>query len=268
MWYNVTKGGYAMLFTIGINNTMTELGLIDGGKILAKDRISSVRGKTSLEYAVLFRSFLDMNGVGRDEIDGAILSSVVPYLTDIVQDAVKRTTGCTPLVVGPGIKNGLKIRIDDPKQLGVDIVARTVGGIERYGAPLILINMGSATTFSAVNAKGEFVGTVIVPGVGVSLNALVEATSQLPGIDLNAPRHVVGTNTVDSMKSGIVFGQAALIDGLVERICEEMDIDPAIAASGAYASTVVPACRTEITIDEDLLLVGLRAIYEKNRRSK
>ena len=219
-----------MLFTIGINNTMTELGLIDGGKILAKDRISSVRGKTSLEYAVLFRSFLDMNGVGRDEIDGAILSSVVPYLTDIV--------------------------------------ARTVGGIERYGAPLILINMGSATTFSAVNAKGEFVGTVIVPGVGVSLNALVEATSQLPGIDLNAPRHVVGTNTVDSMKSGIVFGQAALIDGLVERICEEMDIDPAIAASGAYASTVVPACRTEITIDEDLLLVGLRAIYEKNRRSK
>lgn len=257
-----------MLFTIGINNTMTELGLIDGGKILAKDRISSVRGKTALEYSVLFRAFMDMNDVSVGEIDGAILSSVVPYLTDIVQEAVKRTTGYTPLIVGPGIKNGLKIRIDDPKQLGADIVARTVGGIERYGTPLILINMGSATTFSTVNAKGEFVGTVIVPGVGVSLNALVEATSQLPGIDLNAPKRVVGTNTVDSMKSGTIFGQAALIDGLVDRICEEMGIEPVVAASGHYAPTVVPSCRTKIIIDEDLLLIGLRAIYEKNVRTR
>ena len=255
-----------MLFTIGINNTMTELGLIDGGKILAKDRISSVRGKTALEYSVLFRAFMDMNKVSPERITGAILSSVVPYLTDIVQDAVKRTTGCAPLIVGPGIRTGLKIRIDDPKQLGADIAARTVGGIERYGTPLILINMGSATTFSAVNGKGEFVGTVIVPGVGVSLNALVEATSQLPGIDLNAPKRVVGTNTVDSMKSGAVFGQAAMIDGLVSRISGEMGIEPVVVASGAYAATVVPCCRTKITVDEDLLLIGLRAIYEKNGR--
>ncbi len=257
-----------MLFTIGIHNTMTELGLIGGKKILARDRIASVQGKTALEYSVLFRAFMEMNGVSADEVDGAILSSVVPSLTDTVQDAVRRTAGITPLIVGPGIKNGLKIRIDDPKQLGADIVARTVGGIERYGTPLILINMGSATTFSAINEKGEFVGTVIVPGMGISLNALVESTSQLPGINLNVPKRVIGTNTVDSMKSGAIFGQASLIDGLVGRIREEMGGEPVVVASGHYAPTVVPSCRTEIVIDEDLLFIGLRAIYEKNVRAK
>ncbi len=257
-----------MLFTIGINNTMTELGLIEGRRILAKDRIASVRGKTALEYSVLFRFFMEMNGASGQEIDGAIISSVVPNLTDVLADAVKRSAGITPLIVGPGIRSGLKIRIDDPKQLGADIVARAVGGIERYGSPLILINMGSATTFSVINGNSEFIGTVIVPGMGISLNALVENTSQLPGINLGVPKHVIGTNTVDSMKSGAVVGQAAMIDGLVGRIREEMGGEPAVAASGAYAATVVPFCRTKIHLDEDLLLVGLRAIYEKNARTR
>ncbi|MCR5294357.1 MAG: type III pantothenate kinase [Lachnospiraceae bacterium] len=253
-----------MLLAIGISNTFTEIGILDGSRITARDRVSSQGERTPLEYSVLFSSFMEMNGIRKSDIDGAILSSVVPSLTSAVVKAVERAAGVNPLIVGPGVKSGLRIRIDDPRQLGADIAARAVGGISRYGSPLLLINMGSATTISVIDGSGAFTGTVIVPGAGLSLNALIDGTSQLPGIDLSAPRKVIGTNTVDSMKSGAVFGQAALIDGLAERILAELGEEARIVAAGTYASAIIPHCKKKIQLDDELLFLGLRLIFEKN----
>ena len=255
-----------MILAVDMGNSHIEFGLVEGDRILLSERISTDSRKTATEYAVLLHTILEIRNIDISAIEGAVLSSVVPPLTFALKNAVKMAVGVTPIVVGPGVRNGLKIRIDDPKTLGADMAVGAVGGIEIYGCPLIIIDMGTATTISSIDEDGCFRGGAIMPGVGVSLDALVSATSQLPRIPLSAPDEAVGTNTLTCMQSGIVFGQAAMLDGMIERFRDEMKGSPKVIATGGLARVIVPYCKNEIILDNELMIKGLKIIYDKNIR--
>ena len=254
-----------MLLVIDMGNSNIEVGIIEGEKILMSERISTDLKKTSTEYAVLLNTILRLRGIDTGLLEGGIISSVVPSLTFPLKEAVKLAAGFTPLAVAPGMKTGLKIRIDDPKTLGADMVVAAVAAIELYGAPNIVIDMGTATTITGIDEKEQFIGGAIVPGVAVSLSALANSTSQLPMIGLEKPGKAIGTNTVDCMKSGVIYGQASLLDGMIDRMTEEMSGDPKVIATGGLAKVIVPYCRHRIILDNELMLHGLRMIWEKNR---
>ncbi|MDO4620121.1 MAG: type III pantothenate kinase [Lachnospiraceae bacterium] len=253
-----------MILAIDMGNTHIELGLVDDQGILMSERIKTDTNKTTTEYAVLLHTIFQIHQIDVKSIEGAIISSVVPPVVNLLRDAVKTVTGKTPLIVGPGVKNGLRLMIDNPKQLGSDFVVDAVGAIERYGAPLIIIDMGTATTYTYIDETKAFRGGTIMPGVRISLDALVSGTAQLPRISLDAPEHVVGTNTIASMSSGIVFGQASMLDGMIDRICDEMQVDAPVIATGGLSKLIVPHCRHKITIDHELMLHGLKIIYDRN----
>ncbi len=254
-----------MLLVIDMGNSNIEVGIIEGEEILMSERISTDLKKTLTEYAVLLDTIFRLRGINTKNLEGGIISSVVPPLTFPLKEAVKLAAGFTPLVVGPGMKCGLKIRIDDPKTLGADMVVAAVGAIEHYGAPNIVIDMGTATTITGINEKKEFIGGAIIPGVIVSLSALANSASQLPMIGLEKPGKAIGTNTVDCMKSGVIYGQASLLDGMIERMSEEMSGSPKVIATGGLAKVIVPYCRNKIILDNKLMLHGLRILWEKNR---
>ena len=257
-----------MLLAIDIGNTNLVVGCLDEGKVLFSERISTDHSKTELEYYVLLDSLLELHHTDISMITGAALSSVVPPITDTVAKAVEKLLSFAPLVVGPGVKTGLNILTDNPAQVGADLIVNAVAGLHDYGAPLIMIDMGTATTISVVDRKRNYIGTVIMPGVRVSLNALVSGTSQLPKISLEAPKKVVGSNTIDSMKSGIIYAQAAAIDGMLDRIEEEMGYPIPAVATGGISPSIIPNCRREVILDNDLTLRGLNLIYEKNREKE
>ena len=254
-----------MLLAIDVGNTNIVLGCFDGDKILVRERVSTNQQATDLEYATRIRMALDMHNISRHEINEAIISSVVPSVTNTLKMAVQKYLSCTPVIVGPGIKTGLSILIDNPAQLGSDLVVDAVAGITEYPVPLIIIDMGTATTFSIVDAQKRYRGGVIMTGMAVSTEALVSRTSQLPRIAFEAPKHIIGTNTVDCMKSGIMYSTACALDGMIDRIEEELGEKCTVVATGGLAGTVTPLCRKDIILDDDLLLKGLHAIYEKNR---
>ena len=254
-----------MLLALDIGNTNTCIGCIEGEKILFTGRLSTDHSKTADEYAISFNSIIRLYGYHASDIDGSIISSVVPPLNQTLKDAVHRLTGTTPLLVGPGVKSGLNILLDNPAQTGSDLVVDAVAAIAQYPLPLVIVDMGTATTVSVVNEQGGYMGGLILPGVRISQDTLTGRTSQLPRIALEPPAHVIGRNTIDCMKSGAIFGQAAMIDGLVERIEEELGQKVTVIATGGLAGCIVPYCKREIIFDNDLLLKGLRIIYEKNR---
>ncbi len=256
-----------MILAIDMGNTHIEVGIVSGGEILMSSRISTDRKKTEAEYAVCIKEILDLYQIDPQEIEGGILSSVVPPLTYILQEAVKLVTGKMPIVVGPGTKTGMHIKIDDPKTLGADMVVAAVGGIELYGTPLILIDMGTATTITAVDREGSFLGGAIVPGVRISLDALANSTTQLPMIALDSPRKAIGTNTVDCMKSGILYGQAAMLDGMIDRMREELGAEASVVATGGLSGLIVPYCRHNIILERELMIQGLKIIYDRNSRA-
>ena len=257
-----------MLLAIDMGNSHIEVGLIDGSRLMMSEYLGTDPLKTAAEYAISLHTILEIRGIDRSAITGAIISSVVPQLTFTLKQAVRTVTGITPLVVGPGVKNGLKIRIEDPKTLGADMVVGAVGAIEQYGYPLIVIDMGTATTMSSIDEHADFRGGVIIPGVQVSLEALVEKTSQLPRIPLSAPCHAIGTSTVASMQSGIIYGQASMIDGMIARFREEMTGDVRVVATGGLAGVIVPYCREKIILDPELMIKGLQVIYERNTKGE
>lgn len=257
-----------MLLVIDMGNTHIELGLMDGSRLVMSARIATDLKKTEVEYATLLHSIFEIRKIQTESIEGAIISSVVPPLTHALKEAVKLTAGRTPLVVGPGIKSGLKIAIDDPKTLGADMVVDAVGAIELYGAPAIIIDMGTATTVTYVDEEKCFRGGAIIPGVGISLEALANGTSQLPMIGLDSPGKAIGTNTVDCMKSGILYGQASLLDGMIGRFREETGQDAVVVATGGLAKLIIPYCKSEITLDNELMLRGLQLIYERNQKKQ
>jgi type III pantothenate kinase len=253
-----------MVLCIDIGNTNIEVGGVSSDDICFQERMSTEIDRTELEYAILLNSALRIHKVNPDEIEGSIISSVVPPLVHIMKDAVRKLLGITPLVVGAGIKTGLDIKIDNPKVLGADIVVDSVAARDKFGAPVIVIDMGTATTITVINNKGIYIGGVIIPGVRTSLEALVSDTSQLPRVSLSAPKRCICTNTVDCMKSGIINGQAAMIDGMIERFESELGYATTHVATGGLARVIIPKCHNKYIIDNDLMLEGLKIIYDKN----
>lgn len=254
-----------MILAIDIGNTNIVVGCIDQEKTCFIERISTVRTKTELEYAVDIKTILDIYHIKGSEIEGGIISSVVPQITNIAKLAAEKILKKEVMVLGPGIKTGLNIMMDHPAQLGADLVANAVAGIALYPLPQIIVDMGTATTFSVVDEKHHYIGGMILPGVRISLDALTARASQLSGISIEAPKRLIGKNTIDCMKSGVLYSNAAAIDGIVERIEEELGQKTTVIATGGLAKKIVPHCKREVILDEDLLLKGLMIIYNKNK---
>lgn len=254
-----------MILAIDIGNTNIVVGCIDEEKIYFTERLSTVRTKTELEYAVDLKTVLDIYHIKRTDIEGCIISSVVPQVTGIAKLAAEKILKKEVMVLGPGVKTGLNIVMDNPGQLGADLVADAVAGLASYPVPLVVIDMGTATTISVVNSKKQYIGGMIMPGVGISLDALTARASQLSGISIDAPRHIIGKNTIECMKSGVLYSNAAALDGIIDRIEEELGEKTTVIATGGLAKKIVPHCRKEIILDEELLLKGLMLIYRKNK---
>jgi type III pantothenate kinase len=256
-----------MILAIDVGNTHIVLGCIEGDEIRHITRISTNLTRTEYEYAALMRQVLDLGGMPTDAFEGAILSCVVPPLTETLCGAIRRITGRRALVVGAGLKTGLNILIDNPAQLGSALVVGAVAALAAYPPPIIIFDMGTATTISVLDAEGRFMGGAIVPGVGLSLTALVSATAQLPKVPLDAPRRCISSNTIDCMKSGAVFGAASMVDGMIDRMEAELGRKATLLATGGLAGRIVPHCRHTVVCDDDLLLRGLAILYHKNKRT-
>lgn len=256
-----------MLLAVDIGNTNITIGLYCEDKLIFVSRLATERLRMPDQYAAELAAIFAMHSINTSEFDGAIISSVVPELTNVVKEAVGFITGQTPLVLGPGVKTGLNIKIDNPAQLGADLVAGAVGAISKYPLPCLVLDMGTATKISVIDAKGNYRGCTISPGVKLSLNALSAGASQLSSIPLDAPASAIGTNTISSMQAGIVLGTAAMIEGLCRKIETSLGEKPAtIVATGGIAGDIIRYCDMDITLDENLILDGLKAIYNKNTR--
>ncbi|HIS78302.1 MAG TPA: type III pantothenate kinase [Candidatus Caccousia stercoris] len=256
-----------MIIAIDIGNTNIVLGCLepDTGRLLFTARLSSDRVKTSDEYAALMRNMFILNQVERHDIEGSIISSVVPTLTVTMKDAIRQLCGQESLIVGAGLKTGLNIVMDNPAQLGSDLVTDAVAAAAEYPKPILIFDLGTATTLSVVDKRGNYVGGMIIPGIAISLEALSSHTSQLPHINLEGPKRVIGTNTIDCMKSGIVYGNAAMIDGIIERVSQELGEKPTVVATGGLAPNITKYCKSDIICDSELILKGLRILYNKNK---
>ena len=255
-----------MLLAIDIGNTNLVMGCFRDDKILFKARIATDPIRTSDQYGVEIKNMLEAYGVKRSDIDDCIISSVVPPVFNSVRTGVIKIIGKQPMVVGPGLKTGLNIHVDVPSQVGSDRIVIVVAALEEYKAPLLLRDLGTATTIEAVEPDNVYLGGVIIPGVRVSLDALTSRAAQLPGISLDQPKQVIGKNTVDCMRSGMMYGTAAMIDGLVDRMEEELGHRCTLIATGGLAQFITPLCKREIILEKDLLLKGLNIIYKKNKK--
>lgn len=255
-----------MLLAIDIGNTNLVIGCFENDKILFKARIATDRTRTSDQYGVEIKNMLEAYGARLSDIDDCIISSVVPPVFNSVRTGVYKVIGKQPMVVGPGVKTGLNIHVDVPSQVGSDRIVIAVAALAEYKAPLILLDLGTATTIEAVEPDNIYMGGVIIPGVRVSLDALTSRAAQLPGISLDKPKQVIGKNTVDCMRSGMMYGTAAMIDGLVERMEEELGHRCTLIATGGLAQFITPLCKREIILEKDLLLKGLNIIYKKNKK--
>ena len=245
-----------MILAIDIGNTNIVVGCIDDKKTYFIERLSTVRTKTELEYAVDLKTVLDIYHIKKTDIEGCIISSVVPQITNIAKLAAEKILKKEVMVLGPGVKTGLNIMMDNPGQLGADLVANAVAGLNEYPVPFIVIDMGTATTVSVVNNKKQYIGGMIMPGIGISLDALTARASQLSGISIDAPKHVLGKNTVECM-SGVIYSNEAANDGIIDRVEEELGEKTTVIATGGLAKKIVSHCKKEVILDEDLLIMGL-----------
>ena len=264
------KNEKGMILAIDMGNTNIVIGCVDDNGVLFEERLSTDFSKTELEYAIGFKTVLELYNIDSYDIKGAIMSSVVPQLSNIIKSAVEKTIGISPLIVGPGIKTGLNILMDQPRQVGSDQIVDAVAALKVYGAPSIIIDMGTATTMSVVDENENYIGGVILPGIRVSVDSLVSRTAQLPRIALDAPKSVMGKNTIDCMKSGVVYGNASCIDGMIDRMIDANGFNKngtkavTIVATGGLSEVIIPHCRHDIKVDPGLLLKGLSIVYDKN----
>ena len=251
-----------MLLAVDIGNTNIVFGCVDeNDNIVVFERISTNHNATAVEYATLIKNILEMNNFCCKDIDDAVMSSVVPSVTNTVKEAIHKLFGVEVMIAGPGVKTGLNIKIDNPKQLGSDQVVDAVAAINTYSVPLIIIDMGTATTVSVVDKDKNYIGGLIITGMGVAADALITRTAQLPKFDFELPPNIIGTNTIDCMKSGALYSNACALDGIIERIEEEMGEPCTTIATGGLSSVVVPLCRKNIIVDKNLLIKGLTIIY-------
>jgi len=254
-----------MVLAIDIGNTNIVIGGFEKDELLFTARVSTNVKRTEDEYSVDFRHILSLHGVTAENITGAIISSVVPPLNTVIKNAVKFIYGVTPLIVGPGVKTGVNIKCDSPSTVGTDIICSCVAVHKKYGDPAVIIDLGTATKLTVVDKNGTFTGVSIAPGVMMGLNALADNTAQLPKVSLDEPMvSAIGKNTADSMRSGVIFGHAAMIDGMIDRISSETGMEYPVYATGGMAGFITVHCMHKITVDDDLVLKGLNIIYSKN----
>ena len=256
-----------MILTVDIGNSNIVLGGVDEEQILFEARLRTDPTKTSDEYCIDLKMILEVYGVKASDVEGSIIASVVPQVLNSMQTALKKLTGKTALVVGPGLKTGLNIKVENPSQTGADLVVGCVAALREHKAPLIVIDMGTATTIVVLDKDGAFIGGSISPGVKISLDALTDRTALLPGLQLDQPKKAIGRNTIDCMRSGIMMGNACMLDGMIERMEEELGKKTTVVATGGIAKFVVPMCRNQIIYDKDLLVKGLAALYRDNKRN-
>ena len=255
-----------MILTIDIGNSNIVLGGVEGENIVFEARLRTDATKTSDEYCIDLKMILEVYGIKAEEIEGSIIGSVVPQVLNSVQTAIKKLTGKTALVVGPGLKTGLNIRIENPSQTGADLVVGAVAALREHKPPMIIVDMGTATTIMVLDQDGAFIGGAIAPGVKISLDALTDRTALLPGLQLDQPKKAIGRNTIDCMRSGIMMGAACMLDGMVERMEAELGAKATVVATGGIARFVIPMCKTPMIYDKDLLVKGLATLYRENKR--
>ena len=256
-----------MLLAIDIGNTNVVIGCLDSENNVTKlFRMVTDLKKTEDEYAAGMRTILDHNGVDCTGFEGAIVCSVVPPLTEIFRKAAEQLVGRRPVVLGAGVKTGLNIMIENPASLGSDIVAASVAAMQDYPLPVIVVDMGTATTITVVDKGNRFIGGAIAPGVALSMNALSSGTSLLQKVPIEAPKKSINGATTESMQSGAVYGNAAMLDGMIDRFEQELGCSASVVATGGIAAKIVPYCKREIAYEEDLLLKGLGIIYRKNKK--
>lgn len=255
-----------MLLAIDIGNSNIVIGCMQDGTILNEIRIATDLIKTSDQYCMDLKNALSLYDIPRESIEGVIVSSVVPPLLNSFRTAVMKLTGKKPMVVGPGIRTGLNIQIDNPSQIGSDLIVAAVAALREYPAPLMIVDMGTATTISVIDRSRTYIGGCICPGVRVSAEALTSRAALLPAINLEAPRRAIGRNTADCMRSGIMLGAAAMLDGLIDRMEDELGEKATVVATGGISRFVIPMCRREILYDRNLLLKGLEILYLNNKK--
>ena len=253
-----------MILTIDIGNSNIVLGGIKDKDIVFEARLRTEATKTSDQYCVDLKILMEVYGVKNTDIEGTIIASVVPQVLNSMRTAVQKLTGRVPLVVGPGLKTGLNILLENPGQTGADLVAADVAALREHKPPLILIDMGTATTISVLDKNGAHIGGCIIPGVKLSMDALTEGTALLPGLQLDQPKRAIGRNTIDAMRSGIMMGTACMLDGMVERMEAELGCKATVVATGGIAKFIIPMCKTPMIYDKDLIIKGLAALYRDN----
>ena len=255
-----------MILTVDIGNSNIVLGGVEGSDILFEARLRTEVTKTSDQYCVDLKILMEVYGVSSSQIEGTIIASVVPQVLNSMRTAIQKLTGKVPLVVGPGLKTGLNILLENPGQTGADLVVADVAALREHKPPLIVIDMGTATTMSVLDKNGAHIGGCIIPGVKISMDALTDKTALLPGLQLDQPKKAIGRNTIDAMRSGIMMGTACMLDGMVERMEAELGCKTTVIATGGIAKFIVPMCKTPMIYDKDLIIKGLAALYRDNKR--
>ncbi|MBE7011855.1 MAG: type III pantothenate kinase [Ruminococcaceae bacterium] len=255
-----------MILAIDVGNTNIVVALFDGDKLKNSWRISTDKNKTSDEIGITLCQLTEHSGIKAEQIEDVIISSVVPPIMHSLCNAIRKYIKCEPMVVGPGVKTGLNIKYDNPKEVGADRIVNAVGAIHKYGKPLILVDFGTATTFCAIDKNGDYLGGVIAPGVKVSMSALFERAAKLPRVEIKKPRSAIGKNTVSSMQSGAVYGQAGQVDRIVDEIKKELNEENVkVIATGGLSVLIAPESNCIDIVDKTLTLDGLRIIYDMNK---
>lgn len=257
-----------MLLAVDLGNTNVVLGLYEGDELVQTFRVATVRSRTEDEYAVLLQQLLSLRQLQTRAVTAAIVASVVPQLTYVMVSAIRQAVGREPLIVGPGLKTGMPVLYDNPHDVGADRVVDAIAAYARFQSGVIVVDFGTATTFNCVSPKGEYLGGVIVPGVKVSLEGLMQSAAKLRPVELTAPPRVMGRNTTHALQSGVIHGYAAMVDGLVDRLVEELGFPCRVIATGGLASLIGKHAKRIEKFDPDLTLEGLRILYERNTKTR
>ncbi len=255
-----------MILTVDIGNSNIVIGGVEGDEIIFEARLRTEATKTSDQYCVDLKILLDVYGIDQSKIEGSIIASVVPQVLNSLQTAIKKLTGKNSLVVGPGLKTGLNIQLENPSQTGADLVVGCVAALREHKPPMIVVDMGTATTMVVLDQSGALIGGCICPGVKVSADALTERAALLPGLQLDQPKKAIGRNTIDCMRSGVMLGAACMLDGMIDRMEQELGYKTTVVITGGIAKFITPMCKKNMVYDKDLLIKGLAILYRENKR--